>query len=105
MEWELTSSNSWPASPCSEDRQPERRADQGGAGGVYSGALAVSGIHFLIPEFPDFRIDSKDLEHLQGRVCTHASAGVKHYRLKQAPLSSACARAGEDAYVASNDHF
>jgi hypothetical protein len=56
MEWALISSNSWPASPCSEDRQPERRADQGGAGGVYSGALAVSGIHFLIPEFPDFEL-------------------------------------------------
>ena len=82
MEGALTSPDSWPASPCSEDRQPELGADQGGSGGVYSRALAVSGMHFLNSEFPDFRIDSKDLEHLQGRICTHASAGVKHYRLK-----------------------
>jgi hypothetical protein len=66
MEWALTSPDSWPASPRPEDGQSDRTADQGGARGVYNGALAVSGAHFLIPKVPDFRIGSKDLEHLQG---------------------------------------
>jgi hypothetical protein len=64
----------------------------------------VSRAPFLIPNAPDFRNGSQDLEHLQGRVCTHASAGVEHYRLKHAPLSSMRAHAGEDAYVTLDDH-
>src|SRR6266849_718400 len=50
LEWVLTSPNSWSASPCSEDGQPDRRADQGGARGIYNGTLAVSGAHFLYSE-------------------------------------------------------
>jgi 2-acylglycerol O-acyltransferase 2 len=61
MEWTLTSRDSWAACPCSEDEQPDHRADQGGARGIYNGALAVSGARFLIPKVTDFRFCSKDL--------------------------------------------
>jgi Diacylglycerol acyltransferase len=56
--WALTSPNSWPASACSEDRQPERRADQGGTRGIHNGAVAVRGAHLLIRfgKVTDFQI-------------------------------------------------
>jgi hypothetical protein len=74
----LKSADSWSPSPCSENEQSDHRTDQGGAGGVYSRAYEVRDVHFLTSSIL-IAWFSKDLEHVQGRICTHAAQGAEHH--------------------------
>lgn len=71
-------SGSWSPCPCSEDEQSDRRTDQGGARSVYSGADEVCDVHFLTSSTL-IAWFSKDLEHVQGRICTHPAQGAEHH--------------------------